>query len=115
MISPYAAPGLRDNYKALFAEQKAAKIIKVICEYYGEDIDFVMRKTRIPEVIKARYLCMYFVRKQTNLNLKTIGGLFGHKYDHTTVLHALQYIKGQISLPFDNEIKTDFMAIINLL
>jgi chromosomal replication initiator protein len=115
MMSPYVSPGLRDSYLSLDVKKRADKIIEVVCHYYDEDSDFAFRRIRKKEVVRARYLCMYLIKKQTDMTLKKIGALFNHSYDHTTVLHAIDAVRDQLSLPFDNEVKTDFKAIIELL
>ncbi len=56
----------------------------IIQELTGVKID---EKTRCRDVVEARQIAMFMMRKQTNLSLARIGMLCGNR-DHATVLHA---------------------------
>ena len=46
-------------------------------------------KARNRNLVVARQLAMYFVKKYTCLSLVQIGKLFGNR-DHTTVIHSIE-------------------------
>ena len=70
-------------------------IIQVICS--GEKIhpDKVFQKTRKKEIVFARHLIMYFVRKYNLGTLASVGSSCGG-FDHATVLHAERAINNYI-------------------
>ena len=47
-----------------------------------------MSPLRTKEIVLARHIAMYLMKKLTNRSLEQIGAFFGGK-DHTTVLHGL--------------------------
>jgi len=64
-------------------------VFQFIAERYNitiEDIKGSSRKGKLPE---ARHIVMAILREKTNLTLDNVGELFNHKYDHTSVLHAV--------------------------
>ena len=48
----------------------------------------VFSKTRIREVVHARFMCYWYLYNSTNLTLGSIGKMFNR--DHATVLHGLK-------------------------
>ncbi|PZX20435.1 chromosomal replication initiator protein [Breznakibacter xylanolyticus] len=66
-------------------------IQKVVCDYYGIDIDEMQSKTRKREIVQARQVAMYFCKTMTTSSLSAIGSKIGNK-DHATVLHACKTI-----------------------
>lgn len=69
---------------------KALFIIKEIGFYFGLPEDYNKLKSRKWELIKARQIAMYFIKKHTKLSLQVIGGLFNK--DHSTVISALEKV-----------------------
>jgi chromosomal replication initiator protein len=71
-------------------------IIRQVCSYYQIEETSVKGKKRDRELVFARHLCMYLIRKKIpSLSLKKIGNFFGAR-DHTTVLHAITCIENYI-------------------
>jgi len=71
-------------------------VIKNICFFYNVSELFVKENAKKKTIIRVRHMCMYFLREKTPMNLKAIGAVF--KKDHTTVLHAINKIKGYIDI-----------------
>ena len=69
---------------------KAMFIIKEIGSYFGLPEDYNKLKSRKGELIKARQIAMYFIKKHTKLSLQVIGSLFNK--DHSTVISALEKV-----------------------
>ncbi|MFQ5967440.1 MAG: helix-turn-helix domain-containing protein, partial [Acidimicrobiia bacterium] len=61
-------------------------------EFGFTTVDLAGPSRRQPLVL-ARQIAMYLCREQTDLSLPKIGALFGGR-DHTTVIHAIDKIKG---------------------
>jgi len=82
------------NYKAICSEKLSIEInqiMKMISEKIEIPIELILIKTRKPEQVFARQLCMFFSRLYTSLNLEDIGSQLGGK-DHSTVSHAIKTI-----------------------
>jgi chromosomal replication initiator protein len=82
--SAYTIPGIIKPLQ----DQIAEKIIK----FTGQDITIKSRKR---EIVWARQLAMFILRKKTKMSLSKIGELCGNK-DHATVLHACKSISNLI-------------------
>ena len=61
--------------------------IRLVAALLGSSTDAVCGKSRIPEVVKARWACMGALHRR-GLTLKPIAKLMGGKH-HTTVMEAL--------------------------
>lgn len=72
------------------------KIQKEVSHYFGVDLDELLGKKRVKEIVYARQLAMYLSRELANLSLPVIGDKFGGR-DHTTVLHAKNKIERLMS------------------
>ena len=71
----------------------AEDILQVTADDFGfSTVDLAGPSRRQPLVL-ARQIAMYLCREQTDLSLPKIGALFGGR-DHTTVIHAIDKIKG---------------------
>ncbi|MCM1038549.1 MAG: chromosomal replication initiator protein DnaA [Roseburia sp.] len=70
-------------------------IINVVAEYFGITPDDIMSKKRNSELVQARQIVMYLCRDLTGESLSGIGKLLGKK-DHTTVIHGVNKISGEI-------------------
>jgi len=85
-------------------------IIESICFYLGFEYDDIRRKNRKRELVIARQMVCYFLRKYTVLTLADIGKIIGDR-DHTTVIHGIDTVNnflhirdiGFMKLTFDIE------------
>lgn len=81
----------KEVLRDLVQEQKATLTVediqRVVCEHLDVSEDRVRAKTRTREVVRARQIAMYFVKKHTDHSLTDIGLHFGGR-DHSTVIHA---------------------------
>lgn len=66
-------------------------IQKIICDYFGIQVDEINSKTRKRDIVQARQLAMFFAKKHTKSSLAAIGLQCGNK-DHATVLHACKTV-----------------------
>jgi len=53
-------------------------------------------KSRQKELVNARHIAMYLLRKDLNLPLMKIGELLGNR-DHSTVIHAIEKINQEFT------------------
>ncbi|MEM9416801.1 MAG: chromosomal replication initiator protein DnaA [Bacteroidota bacterium] len=66
-------------------------IQKTVAGHFNVSVESLKSKSRKRELVTARQVAMYFIKKYTSHSLKSIGQYFGGR-DHSTVSHALQAI-----------------------
>ena len=82
-----------DSYiKAITPEE----IIETISAYYGLTPLEIRGASRKRPLVEARQVAMYVFRELTDLSFPAIGKEFGNR-DHTTVMHAVNKVEGQMS------------------
>ena len=73
----------------------AQAVVNYICSTYHIDEDVLRGQSRGREVVAARQIAMYLMRRIICMNLVDIGKEFGDR-DHTTVLHSLDKVEKQM-------------------
>jgi chromosomal replication initiator protein len=73
----------------------ADSIIELVCNYFGLTVLEMIGPSRKQPLALSRQIAMYLCRELTDLSLPKIGTAFGGR-DHTTVLHAVDKVKGLI-------------------
>ncbi|MBI4829730.1 MAG: chromosomal replication initiator protein DnaA [Nitrospinae bacterium] len=73
------------------------QIQKAVSDYYSLKISDLKSKSRSKNVALPRHVAIYLCREFTSLSLPEIGKAFGGR-DHTTVMHAVGKIKGDIEV-----------------
>ncbi|MBO6280547.1 MAG: chromosomal replication initiator protein DnaA [Bacilli bacterium] len=84
--------------KKIINQINGQKIISIVADYYNLTPSQITGKERNAQLVLARHLSMYLIRKYIDIPLKKIGEMFGGK-DHTTVMSAITKV--------DKELKTD--------
>ena len=91
----------------------AEVITEYICKYYNMDASVLYRQSRSRDVVNARNIAMYLIRRMTNLSLVDIGKKFGGR-DHSTVLHSLDNVEQKMrSDPAFAEVVKEITTNIN--
>jgi|TARA_S200002703_G_scaffold36645_1_gene31708 hypothetical protein len=75
-------------------EAKAKKIMNLISEFEGLEIDIILKRTRKRNIRLVRQTCQFFVKKYTAISLKGIGRITGG-YDHATIIHSCKVIEDE--------------------
>ena len=70
-------------------------IIRVVAEYFSLTPNDLKGKKRTQNIVFPRQLSMYITREMTDYSTIEIGESFGGR-DHTTVMHSIEKIKGQL-------------------
>ncbi len=70
-------------------------IINVVAEHFEISANDILSKKRNFEFVLPRQICMYLCRLLTDEPLQSIGKALGKK-DHTTVIHGIDKITGEI-------------------
>ena len=91
MISPYVYPGLplKHGYTGLIN-----KLNKYVSYCSNISVDDLKSKKRVSHINRARQVCMYVLKKHTNLTLQEIGKEYCR--DHSTVLHSVRTIENEL-------------------
>ena len=87
-----------------------AAIISIVSEYFHVDVEAMKSSKRTREVVSARQVAMYFIKRHMkNCSLKHIGKKFFGGRDHSTVIHALKSVENLLSI--DKKFRKDIEAI----
>ena len=84
------------------------QIILKVAKYFQIDIADLKGKSREQSLVIARQIAMFILREDSQMNLTTIGLLFGGR-DHTTVLHGIRKI--QTDAATNQNLRRDLLAI----
>ncbi len=88
------------------------KVISLVAkdfEYRNKDLTGKSRKANL---VKARHIAMYLLREELGTQLTKVGDLFGGR-DHTTVMHAVEKIKGEVDI--NQEVRNKVMNLKHLM
>ena len=77
------------------AEITAEKIIETVSVEYDVPVSDMKSKKRQKKIVNARQIAMFLLKNRLDLNLTTIGGLFGGK-DHSTVISSIRKVEGKM-------------------
>ncbi len=70
-------------------------ILDTVSASYGFSVEAIIGPSRTRPLVTARQVAMYLTRELTDYSYPAIGRVFG-KRDHTTVIHAVDKIAGQM-------------------
>lgn len=84
-ISPYVWPGLCATNVMEFC------VLDAVASYYGFTHEDLIRGSRTPDLVNARYVFWYLLSIDLKLGYKTIGKKYG-KYNHSTVRRAVKMV-----------------------
>ena len=70
-------------------------IVGYICSYFHVDEDTLRGQSRSRDVVAARQIAIYLIRRMTSLSLNDIGKEFGDR-DHSTIMHSLEKVESQM-------------------
>jgi chromosomal replication initiator protein len=75
---------------------KIEDILRIISRHFGVSKGDLLSQRRHRSVVWPRQVGMYLAKQLTARSLPEIGRRFGNR-DHTTVLHAIRKIEGQLA------------------
>ena len=92
---PNISRAIDDMFKAEGnAVPTPALILSQVCKLYGVEESVLRGSQKSKGIAEARQVCMYLIRKLTNLSLPDIGKEFGK--DHSTVLYNIRKVETQL-------------------
>lgn len=104
---------LEDFYKDSAEAPTPDMIIEETAKYYNLTADDLKGQSRTRNIVNARQISMYIIRKLTNFPLADIGDIFQGR-DHTTVLSSIRKVEDSIkdNIEFSKTVK-DIISNIN--
>ena len=75
---------------------KIEDILRIVSRHYGVSRTDLLSPRRQRSVVRPRQIGMYLAKQLTSRSLPEIGRRFGNR-DHTTVLHAIRKIEGELT------------------
>lgn len=93
--SPITVDKAREILKGVISDSvspsvTAEKIIENISKRYGVSIDDIKGKRRAKDIMTARHISIFVIRRVTELSLQSIGKIFDR--DHSTVLSSIEVV-----------------------
>ena len=88
------------------------KIKDTVSDFYSIKKDLIQSSSRKREIVQARQVTMFFIKKHTELSLSQIGIQVGNR-SHATVLHACNTVKNYYD--FDKSFRSDLEEIEKIL
>lgn len=84
----------------------AKKIQDTVSKFFNINQELIQSSSRKREIVQARQVTMYFIKKHTELSLSKIGVLIGNR-NHATVLHACNTVRdlSEVDKHFRSEIE----------
>jgi chromosomal replication initiation ATPase DnaA len=111
-MSPYVMPGLKSRVTKLKRKVQADDIETEVLQYFKLTPEIIRTKDRNHKIVTTRYIICYLLRKHTSMTLVEIVQYLSPAIsDHSTVVHGVRFITGQLSSKTDNEIKDIFNEI----
>ena len=102
---------LKDYFvKTIVSKNKMDQVVQIVCEHYNLTQEELLSKKRSNEIAIPRQIAMYICRVYLDENLTKIGIQFGGK-NHTTVMHAVDKIKKEITK--DDVLNSEIQKMIN--
>ena len=83
-----------------------------MCDFFNIRKDLIQSASRKREIVQARQVTMYFIKKHTELSLSQIGAQVGGR-NHATVVHACNTVKDLLEV--DKGFRSDLEQIERLL
>lgn len=87
-------------------------IMEVVADHYSIKVAEMKSKRRTRNITYPRQVAMYLSRELTESSLPEIGEAFGGR-DHTTVIHAVEKIDGELKL--DPSLQSTINELVNLI
>ncbi len=88
------------------------KIKDTVSDFYSVKKDLIQSSSRKREIVQARQVTLFFIKKHTELSLSQIGVQVGNR-SHATVLHACNTVKNYYE--FDKGFRSDLEEIEKIL
>lgn len=103
---------MEQNLKVERKRITVQKIQETVCDFFNIRKDLIQSASRKREIVQARQVTMYFIKKHTELSLSQIGAQVGGR-NHATVVHACNTVKDLLEV--DKGFRSDLEQIERML
>lgn len=110
VILGFSDIGSTDNERRI--NITADEIIDVVSQYYKVPVEQIMGRKRSSSIVLPRHICIFLIRKYSDLSLKEIAEKMNRK-DHSTIIHSVNKIEKMIVSR--SKIDEDIQRITGLL
>lgn len=110
VILGFSDIGSTDNERRI--NITADEIIDVVSQYYKVPVEQIMGRKRSSSIVLPRHICIFLIRKYSDLSLKEIAEKMNRK-DHSTIIHSVNKIERMIVSR--SKIDEDIQRITGLL
>ena len=111
-MNAYIIPGLKSKVNKLKRKVQVSDIENEVLSYFKLSPEIIRTKDRNHKIVTTRYVLCYLLRKHTSMTLVEIVQYLSPAIsDHSTVVHGVRFVTGQLSAKTDNEIKDIFNEI----
>ena len=71
------------------------KVISTVAKYFDYKNKDLLGSSRKADLVQARHIAMFLLRDSLGIQLEKVGELMGGR-DHTTVMHAVEKVEGEM-------------------
>jgi chromosomal replication initiation ATPase DnaA len=103
-----AAMGLVGEFRSGNALSRCAKVVAIICAYFGFSEKEILCGRRDVQFMKARQTAYFLCREFTTASYPTLGKFFGGRH-HTTIIHGVSRIAKLMDT--DEKLDADIAAL----
>ena len=86
--------GAGASIETLGSQLVIQQLVDHVCEHFRVSSSDIMSRTREPDIVLPRHVCMYLMQQELKMSSPKIARVLNRK-DHTTILHGIKKIKHQ--------------------
>lgn len=96
----FSMPGMKEHPAIKIGRKNPDHVIRAITKHYGVELEDIKRKNRKRHICECRFLIMYYLYNECNMTLNDIADMLAPSVTHhTTVLHGIQFVRSQKTIP----------------
>ena len=101
----------RTGYQASPRPATLPSITNAVCEHFSLTREEITGRGRASRLTRPRHIAMYLMREETKHSLPAIGAELGNR-DHTTVLHGVRKITGELTRDPTLQLAVDSIRVL---
>jgi chromosomal replication initiator protein len=110
----WTMPSLKARQKVMKERLNYAEnIIKEVSKFYSINADQVKGKSRLRDIVKARFMSIYLIKEETDFTLNAIGRMFNRH--HSTILHSINTINNTLTIKYETDVSEDLKDLKKII
>ena len=110
----WTMPSVRERQRIMKERLNYAdNIVKEVCQYYSINADQVKGKSRLRDIVKARFMSIYLIKTETDFTLNAIGRMFNRH--HSTILHSINTINNTLTIRYETDVSDDLRDLKKII